>query len=74
MPRVSVTDEKYLTVPEIAARLGMKPTGVQHWLATGRLRGYQPGGRRLGWRVREADLQRFLERSANRPADDETEA
>jgi excisionase family DNA binding protein len=69
----TVASEKYLTVPEIAAQLGMKPAGVQHWLATGKLRGYQPGGRRMGWRVRERDLAAFLEASANRPADETEE-
>jgi excisionase family DNA binding protein len=71
MPGESVTDEKYLTIPEIAARLGMQESGVRHWLATGKLRGYQPGGRRLGWRVRERDLERFLDASANRAEEQE---
>ncbi len=57
-----------LTVPEVAARLRVKPQTVLGWLQIGKLRGYQPGGTRMGWRISEQDLQKFLDASANRPA------
>ncbi len=60
--------EVLLTVPEVATRLRVKPHTVLGWLQTGKLRGYQPGGTRMGWRISEQDLQKFLDASANRPA------
>ena len=38
------------------------------WLRTGKLRGYRPGADKLGWRVKESDLERYMEGTANRPA------
>jgi hypothetical protein len=33
---------------------------VRRWLRQGKLRGFRPGGTRLGYRVAESELQRFL--------------
>ncbi len=65
--------ERFLTVPEIAERLHVSEWTVREWLRGGRLRGYLPAGRRGGWRVKEADLERYMEGTANMPADDELE-
>lgn len=51
--------EEYLTIEEIATRLKLKPKTVREWLRLGRLPGIKAG--RL-WRVREEDLQAFLQR------------
>ena len=53
-------DERLLTVREVAERLRSSPETVRRWLRQGRLRGFRPGGTKLGYRVREAELQRFL--------------
>src|SRR5207253_764512 len=45
---------------EVAARVGAAPETVRRWLRTGRLRGVQPGGTRLGYRIAESELARFL--------------
>jgi excisionase family DNA binding protein len=64
---IAMTEQPLLTVPEVAARLRVPEAAVRGWLREGKLRGYLPGGRRTGWRISEADLQRFLDQSANRP-------
>ena len=62
-----MVDDRMLMVPEVAARLRVTEQAVREWLRTGKLRGYRPGGTRVGWRVRASDLEQFLEASANRP-------
>jgi excisionase family DNA binding protein len=62
-----MTEERLLTVAQVAARLQTTEETVRDWLTSGRLRGYRPGGKRLGWRISEEDLRRFLDQSANRP-------
>jgi excisionase family DNA binding protein len=59
-----MVDEVWLTTREIAQRLKLTEYTVREWLRTGRLKGYRPGGDRAGWRVRESDLQQFLETTA----------
>jgi excisionase family DNA binding protein len=61
--RAIVADERYLTVEDIAERLQVSPWAVRDWIKSGRLVGFQPGGRRVGWRVRESDLERFVEQA-----------
>lgn len=49
-----------LTVPEIAARIRVSPELVRRWLRQGRLHGVRLGGTRLGWRIPDTELDRFL--------------
>jgi excisionase family DNA binding protein len=58
-----MSEERLLTVREVAERIRSSPQTVRRWLHQGRLRGFRPGGSKLGYRVREADLQRFLAES-----------
>lgn len=58
-----MSQERLLTVREVAERIRSSPQTVRRWLRQGRLRGFQPGGTKLGYRVRESDLQRFLSQS-----------
>ncbi len=51
---------RLLTVAEVAERLRTHPETVRIWLRQGKLRGRRLGGTRLGWRVSEAELERFL--------------
>lgn len=67
-----MTEERLLTVREVAERIRSSPQTVRRWLRQGRLRGFRPGGTKLGYRVRESDLERFLsgaEESTLRAAD-----
>lgn len=59
--------ERLLTVEEIAERVRVTTETVRRWLRDWRRTGGREGLRglqlapRKGWRVREADLSRFLE-------------
>lgn len=64
-----------LTVEQIAARLGIKDLNtVRRWLHGGALRGYRLSTK-TGWRVKESDLEAFLQSHYNKPqaASKETE-
>jgi excisionase family DNA binding protein len=62
-----VAGGRLLTVPEVAERLRASEWTVREWLRQGRLRGSRPGGTRLGWRIAEAELDRFI--AAGSPLD-----
>jgi len=51
---------RLLTVAEVAERVRVSEWTVREWLRRGRLRGTRPGGTRLGWRIPEQELERFL--------------
>jgi excisionase family DNA binding protein len=53
-------EQRLLTVREVAERLRSSPETVRRWLRQGKLRGFRPGGTKLGYRVPESELQRFL--------------
>jgi excisionase family DNA binding protein len=55
-----MTDQRLLTVREVAERLRSSPETVRRWLRQGKLHGFRPGGTKLGYRVPEDELQRFL--------------
>ena len=55
-----MTDDRLLTVHEVAARLGAHIETVRRWIRSGDLPAMRPGGRRLGYRVAESDLEQFL--------------
>ncbi len=61
---ISTMAERLLTVAEVAERLNASIFTVREWLKAGRLPGFRMGGTKLGWRVREADLDRFIEQMA----------
>lgn len=68
-----MNEQRLLTVREVAERLRSSPETVRRWLRQGKLRGFRPGGTKLGYRVPESELQRFLnlaEREANPPDSD----
>jgi excisionase family DNA binding protein len=56
-----VEDDRLLTVNEVAEILRANPETVRRWLREGVLIGFRPGGKRLGYRVRESELRRFLD-------------
>ena len=53
-------EQRLLTVREVAERIRSSPETVRRWLRQGKLRGFRPGGTKLGYRVSEAELMRFL--------------
>jgi excisionase family DNA binding protein len=58
-----MNEERLLTVREVADRLRASPETVRRWLRQGKLRGFRPGGTKLGYRVPQTELQRFLQQS-----------
>ncbi len=59
-----MTDDRLLTVPQVAERLQVNERTVSLWLRKGHLRGFKIGKE---WRVSAADLENLLEASANKP-------
>ena len=55
-----VAGERWLTVVEIVEQLQVHEQTVRRWLREGRLPGRNLGGR-SGYRVRERDLEAFLQ-------------
>lgn len=51
--------ETWLTVDEVAVRVSLHPDTVRRLLREGRITGHRIS-RRAGWRVRPADLDRFI--------------
>jgi len=62
-----VIDDRWFTVAEIAERLKVEDQTVRRWLKSGELVGSNFGGR-TGWRIREADVNAFLEQRAGKAA------
>ena len=58
-----MNEQRLLTVREVAERLRSSPETVRRWLRQGKLRGFRPGGTKLGYRVPESELVRFINRS-----------
>jgi excisionase family DNA binding protein len=56
-----MTEERLLTVDQVADRLQVTPATVRDWLRAGKIRGMRIGATRAGWRVRESEIQRFIE-------------
>ena len=61
---VVMQETKLLTVGQVAERLQVSEYTVRRWLNSDRLKGLKLGGDRLGWRVSEDELRRFLEGGA----------
>lgn len=55
-----MADERWYTTQDVADLLKVTNQTVRLWLREGRLRGLNLGGRG-GWRVKESDLNAFLE-------------
>jgi len=54
-----MADERWYTVSAIAELLHVHEATVRQWLREGKLQGRNFGGR-TGWRVKESDLNAFL--------------
>ena len=55
-----MSDERLLTVAEVAARVRVSEATVREWLRRGRLKGSRPGGTKAGWRIPESEVRRLL--------------
>lgn len=59
--------DQYQTVKEVADRLKVAEATVRHWIRSGELRAIDIG---KGWRIADADLDRFLTRHETTPRAD----
>lgn len=59
-------NDRYQTVKEVADRMKVGEATVRHWIRTGDLRAIDIG---KGWRIADADLERFLTRHQTVPRD-----
>jgi excisionase family DNA binding protein len=53
-------EDRWFTVEQIAQQLQVSEQTVRRWLRDGSIRGHSFGGK-AGWRVKESDLNAFLE-------------
>lgn len=60
--------ERLLTPEEVADILVVSPKTVSRWLRQGKLKGIKPG---KDWRVRQCDLEAFIESLANPQGEEE---
>ena len=60
-----MSDDKLLTVEQVADRLQVHSETVRRWLRSGELEGMDLG-HRVGYRIRESDLERFIEERAKK--------
>jgi excisionase family DNA binding protein len=61
---VAASDEQFLSLEDVAARLQVSDQTVRRWIKSGKLTAYKPG---LEYRIREADLEEFLRAREVRP-------
>jgi excisionase family DNA binding protein len=52
--------DQLLTVPEVATQLRITPKTVRRWLRAGKLRGVRLGGKRVGWRIPQGEVNRLV--------------
>jgi excisionase family DNA binding protein len=55
---MSVSEERLLSLEDVADRLQVSDQSVRRWIKAGKLAAYKPG---LEWRIRPSDLEDFLE-------------
>lgn len=51
-------ENAWLNVKQAADRLKIGEVTLLRWLRGGKLKGYKPGGDRIGWRVPVAEIER----------------
>lgn len=56
--------DRYQTVPDLAQRLYVSEATVRQWIRSGALRAIDVG---RGWRIADADLERFLKARETMP-------
>lgn len=69
----TMTEERLLTLPEVAAQLRLSNETVRRWLNSGRLRGTKLGSDRAGWRIPESEVRRLLAAGSGPRPDGEAE-
>lgn len=57
----TMTEQRYLSIEQVAKRLGYHPNTIKTWIRDGRLPASRPGGRQV--RIALSDLNEFLEKN-----------
>ena len=52
--------DQLLTVLEVATQLRITPKTVRRWLRAGKLRGVRLGGKKVGWRIPQGEVDRLV--------------
>jgi excisionase family DNA binding protein len=65
---MDLPENRLYTVGELAEYFRVDPESIRRWLRDGRLIGINLG-RRSGWRIRQADLEAFVEARRTRPGE-----
>lgn len=60
MVAMPMTEERLMTVEQVAEEMQVSEETVRRWLRGGRLRGFQPGGTKIGWRIPASEVRRFV--------------
>ena len=55
-----MSDERILTVPEVAERLKVRPEAIRRWIRAGKLPAFLPGGTKTGYRIKASELEQFI--------------
>lgn len=55
-----MSEDKHLTVEEVAKRLSLSHETIRRWLRSGHIKGVRIGVRRAGWRIPESEVERVL--------------
>jgi excisionase family DNA binding protein len=61
MVAMVMTEERLLTVEQVAEEMQVSGETVRRWLRSGRLRGWQPGGTKIGWRIPASEVRRLVQ-------------
>ncbi len=59
--------DRWFTVEQVAEIIQVHPETVRRWLREGRLKGFALGGK-SGWRIRERDIDAFIEDAEGKAA------
>lgn len=52
--------DQLLTVLEVATQLRITPKTVRRWLREGKLHGVRLGGKKVGWRITQGEVDRLV--------------
>lgn len=58
---MSLLDEEWLTVEEVAEKLKVNEETVRRWIRANKLQVLDLGGQRAGYRIRRQDAEAFLQ-------------
>ncbi len=61
-----IAREEWLTVPNVAERLGVSEETVRRWIRASELPVLDLGGPKVGYRIREKDLEEFMQQRYGR--------